>query len=330
MDMKLDSGKIRELRHRKSWSQEKLAENAGLNPRTIQRVEADGTASLQTRLRLAKVFAVQPELLDAEPERETGNSANPGRLAVMLDYLDKLAASTSIPLLLLITIIYLACTAPFFSLSHSHLWFNYGIFEGLLPGWYPFLALLLPCIWIVPALPWLRYLHSRNPLQFRRHMLLLLTAVACIYLRYWQPELAMLLVTIWLYASCLSLLLSLFLPGRKRQGLRDITCASLLTYIVLGSLHDRVSLFVLGSLARWQRELPFELPWINFGDYVIRILEGLTHLIPVLLVLLLVLGSDRKQQGKDTRGNSSVKNRIADDSSDADVFRTKGMFHAST
>jgi transcriptional regulator with XRE-family HTH domain len=47
------------LRTRKSWSQAELAIAAGLNLRTIQRIEAEGVASLQSRKAIASAFDVE-------------------------------------------------------------------------------------------------------------------------------------------------------------------------------------------------------------------------------------------------------------------------------
>jgi len=55
-DMKLNPSSIRKLREERAWSQEHLAEVAGLSLRTVQRVESDGSASHDTRLALAAVF----------------------------------------------------------------------------------------------------------------------------------------------------------------------------------------------------------------------------------------------------------------------------------
>lgn len=45
-DMKLDTRKLRQLREARAWSQERLAEAAGLSSRSVQRVEADGRTPL--------------------------------------------------------------------------------------------------------------------------------------------------------------------------------------------------------------------------------------------------------------------------------------------
>ena len=50
---------IKRLREKKSWSQEQLAQMAGVSLRTIQRVEAGNRASLETLRSLASVFEVE-------------------------------------------------------------------------------------------------------------------------------------------------------------------------------------------------------------------------------------------------------------------------------
>ena len=67
-DMKLSAKTVKRLRNERSWSQEQLAEIAGVSLRTIQRVEADGSASRETRTALAAVFEVDVrDLAEAEP-----------------------------------------------------------------------------------------------------------------------------------------------------------------------------------------------------------------------------------------------------------------------
>ena len=56
MDVKLDSRIIRAERGKRGWSQEQLAAAAGLGARTIQRIEASGTASAESAKSLAAVF----------------------------------------------------------------------------------------------------------------------------------------------------------------------------------------------------------------------------------------------------------------------------------
>lgn len=66
MDMNVNRELIKELRLKNSWSQEKLADKAGVSLRTIQRIETDGIASLQTREAIANVFEISPNDLDIE------------------------------------------------------------------------------------------------------------------------------------------------------------------------------------------------------------------------------------------------------------------------
>ncbi|MES2604002.1 MAG: helix-turn-helix transcriptional regulator [Pseudomonadota bacterium] len=54
--MKVNVGLILQLRNDKAWSQDELAMAAGLNLRTIQRIEKEATASLQSLKALASAF----------------------------------------------------------------------------------------------------------------------------------------------------------------------------------------------------------------------------------------------------------------------------------
>jgi transcriptional regulator with XRE-family HTH domain len=60
MDMSVDREFVRRLRLDKSWSQEKLADEAGVSLRTVQRVEADGVASHRSCRAIAKALGVEP------------------------------------------------------------------------------------------------------------------------------------------------------------------------------------------------------------------------------------------------------------------------------
>ena len=64
MTVRVDGQLIRQLRIKRSYSQERLAEIVGVNLRTIQRMETNGVASLSTRGALAKALGVKPEDLD--------------------------------------------------------------------------------------------------------------------------------------------------------------------------------------------------------------------------------------------------------------------------
>src|SRR3954471_24085783 len=69
MNMNINAHLVITLRKRKSWSQEELATAAGLSLRTIQRIESDGVASLQSRKALASAFHVEVNELDLQEKR---------------------------------------------------------------------------------------------------------------------------------------------------------------------------------------------------------------------------------------------------------------------
>ena len=60
MDMSVDRELVRRLRLSKSWSQEKLADEAGVSLRTVQRVEADGVAAHRSCRAIAMALGIQP------------------------------------------------------------------------------------------------------------------------------------------------------------------------------------------------------------------------------------------------------------------------------
>jgi transcriptional regulator with XRE-family HTH domain len=67
--MQVNAARVVEFRNKSSWSQDELATAAGLNLRTIQRVENTGTASLQTMKAIAA--ALEAELDDFKIKPET-------------------------------------------------------------------------------------------------------------------------------------------------------------------------------------------------------------------------------------------------------------------
>lgn len=58
MKTAFDPARIRALREQRAWSQEQLAEVAGISVRTIQRAETSGNASAETRMALAAALDV--------------------------------------------------------------------------------------------------------------------------------------------------------------------------------------------------------------------------------------------------------------------------------
>ncbi|MEW6989627.1 helix-turn-helix domain-containing protein [Colwelliaceae bacterium 6441] len=64
MKVKVKKELIKELRAKKSWTQEKFAEMSGIHSRTIQRVENEGTVSVRTLNAIAKVLDVEAYSLE--------------------------------------------------------------------------------------------------------------------------------------------------------------------------------------------------------------------------------------------------------------------------
>ena len=62
--MKINAELVIALRTKRSWSQEELSIASGLNVRTIQRIETDASASLQSKKALASVFRIDIHDLD--------------------------------------------------------------------------------------------------------------------------------------------------------------------------------------------------------------------------------------------------------------------------
>lgn len=77
MNVQVNMVLIKELRIRRSWSQERLADIVGVNLRTIQRIEKNGVASLQTRAALAEVLGLRPEDLDVPAATDSAAPRGP-------------------------------------------------------------------------------------------------------------------------------------------------------------------------------------------------------------------------------------------------------------
>lgn len=62
-NMKIDPQLLRQLREERAWTQEHLADAAGVSLRTVQRIEREGNASADSRLALAAAFGVDVSIL---------------------------------------------------------------------------------------------------------------------------------------------------------------------------------------------------------------------------------------------------------------------------
>jgi DNA-binding XRE family transcriptional regulator len=61
--MNIDAAVVKTIREQKAWSQEQLASVAGISLRTVQRVEAEGVASAETRMALASALGASAQRL---------------------------------------------------------------------------------------------------------------------------------------------------------------------------------------------------------------------------------------------------------------------------
>jgi transcriptional regulator with XRE-family HTH domain len=67
--MKINADVVLKARKQKAWSQEELAIASGLNLRTIQRIESEASASLQSRKALASALDLDFQDLDYQEIR---------------------------------------------------------------------------------------------------------------------------------------------------------------------------------------------------------------------------------------------------------------------
>lgn len=65
--MEINATKLRELRQARSWSQQHLADAAGLSLRTIQRAENQGSAAQETVMALCATLSIETGDLSVIP-----------------------------------------------------------------------------------------------------------------------------------------------------------------------------------------------------------------------------------------------------------------------
>ncbi len=80
MAFKADAAKIKRWREERQWSQEHLAELAGLGLRTVQRIEKGEPASQDSMMALASAFDVEVMALSVDVEAEVAALAK-GRMS---------------------------------------------------------------------------------------------------------------------------------------------------------------------------------------------------------------------------------------------------------
>lgn len=295
MEMKLNTHHIKALRLNLSWTQEKLAEKAGLNARTIQRVETEGSASLQTRLNLARALGVEPHELDLHVPVEAHIPDAPGQVPADVSpwrerqsQISPLRVGLHLPLLLLISLVYVAWTPIYFSLSRS----NSSNFTDLFVP-----ALTWPTVtfafWLLLAPVWMGLVHYHYRPRIRLHLACLAALVCCSFLRVMQPEITVIVLPLVLYLSGLALLFTCFSNTVHLERIRQVFFICLAGYLFVWIFQGRISTFMFGSWYRWQQDLGIPLPWVSFPRYLMRMLGDITQLWPLALVLLFDLGRSR-------------------------------------
>lgn len=281
MDMKLSGTRIKELRLKRSWSQEKLAEEAKLNARTVQRAEAEGTASLRTRLQLAEALQVSPgELDDIAP---AGPSLSAGTSGMNIYYLT---------VLILVSAVYLAAQPAFFSLSRSNFsWINYDFGRPWheVGAWWCMTVLL----WGLLGAPILLYVKRKNARLVVPYAAGLGVALVLAILKAWQPALVADTLTTVVALGGFALLTSIWLSSVRIPALRHVVILALIAYVFLWFIHSigylGVQLYV--STTEFGRELP-ALPQLAGALLQLLAIHAvkLVQLIPATLVLALAFG----------------------------------------
>ena len=76
MDIMINLEMVRKLRNQRSWSQDQLAAIAGISLRTVQRIEKDGSSSLESKKALASAFEIDAIDLDVDTNAVETAAAN--------------------------------------------------------------------------------------------------------------------------------------------------------------------------------------------------------------------------------------------------------------
>ena len=299
MDMKLDGQRIRSLRLRRSWTQEMLAEKAGLNQRTVQRVEAEGIGSLRTRKALAVALDVDPVSLDVSPLEQGTEFQSISAQHAGSSFLQKsqtyLASKNSykFTLLIILSVFYLASKPFFFSQSRlSFSWFNYSIGQPLVYK----LSLWVFDIsfWLVFSLPWLAVVAKKHRLYLSWHVTTMIVILLLSIARIWQSALIMEIATFGLYYATLLLLAFQYCDSLKEEKIRQIVVLLVAGYIYLWFFQE-LSYFFANSFALFWHGYE-TLDWSYPGQlarFMKNHLADLVQLLPVALVLLFSMSNSR-------------------------------------
>ncbi len=325
MDMKIDGKRIKALRLKLSWSQEKLAEKAGLNPRTVQRAESEGSASLRTRLLLAQALQILPEHLDAPDNKTEGRLTEPQGLPLVSSpnplatnnpfaRLQARLRSNGIYYLIvlaLVSVIYAASKPTYFSLSLANYDYTNRIIRGNqlheIAAWW----VMTLSIWMWLSVPILAHLYKKYRVLFLPYLVGFCLGLGLALLRSWQITMVAEFLTAVLYMGGLCLLLSLYIPRLDTSMMRHGVYMCLSAYVFIWFFQSIGLVGMLAYISIGQDGTPFPngaileygnpsspLPYlfnvllINFGK--------LLQLIPLTLVLLLSLGE------KDGDGENSL------------------------
>ncbi|RUO64703.1 helix-turn-helix transcriptional regulator [Idiomarina ramblicola] len=90
--MQIDAAKVIDLRNRRGWTQQHLADACAVSLRTVQRVEKEGIASQETVAALCSVYEIERQVieLDTVSRANNNNAVNPQRPPSWLDALPML------------------------------------------------------------------------------------------------------------------------------------------------------------------------------------------------------------------------------------------------
>ncbi|MEO1028761.1 MAG: helix-turn-helix transcriptional regulator [Pseudomonadota bacterium] len=127
MAFKADAAKIKRWREERHWSQEHLADLAGIGLRTIQRIENGENASQDSVMALAAAFNVDVMALSVDPEEEARLAAElkakEGAATLRLTFYVHLASY----LLSLVIFTGIALAAEDFEILKVMIWWTIGL-----------------------------------------------------------------------------------------------------------------------------------------------------------------------------------------------------------